>query len=215
VCNPTSSGKVSFAVPTSVSESRVTDEAALDGVLVRRTRAGDPTAFEELVVRHHGVVARVVARIVGDNDADDVTQDAFLRAFHRLGNFRGEASFRTWLLRIAHNSAYDTLERRRREQALADLDDEETLEPAPPARAPADRLEAKERQERLQTKLRLLTPAHRAVVVLRDLEGLTYDEIATVTNTPVGSVKGRLHRARRELIALLRANTYDWELPDG
>lgn len=208
-------GHVSFAMHP-ISEPRMVDDTAFDVDLVRRTRAGDLTAFEELVVRHRGVVARVVARIVGDNDADDVTQDAFLRAFHRLGNYRGEASFRTWLLRIAHNSAYDTLERRRRERPLAELEDEEeNVEAARPARAPADRLEAKERRERLQTKLRLLTPAHRAVVVLRDLEGLTYDEIATVTNTPVGSVKGRLHRARRELIALLRANTYDWELPDG
>jgi RNA polymerase sigma-70 factor (ECF subfamily) len=74
-------------------------------------------------------------------------------------------------------------------------------------------LEAGERRQRLQAKLRLLPPQHRAVLVLRDIEGLSYEEIADVTETPLGSVKGRLHRARRELADLLRTNTYDWELP--
>lgn len=74
-------------------------------------------------------------------------------------------------------------------------------------------LEERERRDRLQRKLDLLRPAHRAVLVLRDVEGLSYDEIAEITQSPLGSVKGRLHRARGELIDLLRANTYDWELP--
>jgi len=78
---------------------------------------------------------------------------------------------------------------------------------------PAESLEEHERRDRLEAKLRLLSAPHRAVLVLRDLEGLSYDEIAEVTDTPLGSVKGRLHRARAELIDLLRRNTYDWELP--
>ena len=73
---------------------------------------------------------------------------------------------------------------------------------------------ADERRERLEGKLRMMRPAHRAVLVLRDVEGLSYEEIADVTASPLGSVKGRLHRARRELIKLLRANAYDWELPE-
>jgi RNA polymerase sigma-70 factor (ECF subfamily) len=145
-----------------------------------------------------------------------VTQEAFLRAFHRLDRFRGEAPFRAWLLRIAHHAALDTLERRRRHPAAADGDGQEAeaddgrTEP----RTPADALEVSERRERLRRKLGLLRPAHRTVLVLRDLEGLSYDEIADLTDQPLGSVKGRLSRARNELIALLRANTYDWELPD-
>jgi len=81
-------------------------------------------------------------------------------------------------------------------------------------RTPAERLEGRERQQRLESKVRSLSPAHRAVLVLRDIEGLTYEEIAEVTETPLGSVKGRLHRARGELIDILRRNTYDWELPE-
>jgi RNA polymerase sigma-70 factor, ECF subfamily len=81
-------------------------------------------------------------------------------------------------------------------------------------RTPATLLEGDERRRRLEAKLRLLATPHRTVLVLRDIEGLSYDEIAAVTETPLGSVKGRLHRARGELIDLLRRNTYDWELPE-
>ena len=95
--------------------------------------------------------------------------------------------------------------------------DPATLTESPPAdakRQPAERLELRERIERLEGKLQLLSPPHRTVLVLRDVEGLSYEEVARITDTPLGSVKGRLHRARRELISLLRANTYDWELPE-
>ncbi len=79
---------------------------------------------------------------------------------------------------------------------------------------PASRLEDRERRERLRSKLALLRDSHRSVLVLRDLEGLSYQEIAELTDTPLGSVKGRLFRARAELVELLRNNTYDWELPE-
>jgi RNA polymerase sigma-70 factor, ECF subfamily len=183
-----------------------------DEALVQRTLAGDLGGFEMLVERHRSVVRRVAARIVGEDEADDVAQDAFLRAFHRLARFRGESPFRAWVLRITHNAALDALGRER----LAPLDEEEekpvdAIQPA--GRTPAEELEIDERRERLARKLRLMQPAHRAVLVLRDLEGLSYEEIAEVTAQPLGSVKGRLHRARRELIELLRNNAYEWELP--
>jgi RNA polymerase sigma-70 factor (ECF subfamily) len=182
---------------------------ARDTRLVRLTTEGDLRAFEELVELHRDVVVRVAARIVGTQDAEDVSQDAFLRAFHRLGDFRGDAPFRAWLLRIAHNSALDHLARRRAEPVDPEtLDESETK----PQRLPAERLEVRERIERLERKLRGLTPQHRVVLVLRDAEGLSYEEIADITSTPLGSVKGRLHRARREFIDMLRANSYDWEL---
>jgi RNA polymerase sigma-70 factor, ECF subfamily len=186
------------------------DEALDDAELVQRATRGDLSAFERLVDRHRPVVIRVAARIVGSGEAEDVSQDAFLRAFHRLDRFRGEAPFRSWLLRITHNAALDHLRRRRAEPV-----DPETLETGEPstARPPADRLELRERIERLECKLRGLNPQHRVVLVLRDAEGLSYEEIADITDTPLGSVKGRLHRARREFVEMLRANTYDWELP--
>jgi RNA polymerase sigma-70 factor (ECF subfamily) len=181
-----------------------------DGELVRRAVDGELDAFSLLVDRHRPVVARVTARMVGPGEAEDVSQDAFLRAFHRLGQFRADAPFRSWLLRIAHNAALDHLARRRPEPV-----DPETVESATPAtgRMPAEQLEVRERIERLELKLATLTTPHRTVLVLRDVEGLSYEEIAAVTDWPLGSVKGRLHRARRELIETLRTNTYDWELP--
>jgi len=182
-----------------------------DPVLVDRARGGDLRAFEALVERHRDVVFRVAARIVGRDAAEDVSQDAFLRAFHRLHHFRGEAPFRAWLLQIAHHAALDAVRRRR----IVDEDSDAAEEaPEPDAqRLPAERLERRERAERLESKLGRLRYEHRAVLVLRDLEGLSYEQIAVATETPVGTVKGRLHRARGELIDLLRANTYDWNLP--
>jgi RNA polymerase sigma-70 factor, ECF subfamily len=184
-------------------------DQAQDATLVKRTVEGDLGAFEELVELHREPVVRVAARIVGSQDAEDVSQDAFLRAFHRLPGFRGDAPFRSWLLRITHNAALDHLARRRAEPVAPETFDasEESAQ-----RPPAERLEVRERIERLERKLRGLSPQHRVVLVLRDAEGLSYEEIAEITDTPLGSVKGRLHRARREFIDMLRANTYDWEL---
>ncbi len=182
-----------------------------DAELVRATVAGDMGAFERLMDRHRAVVLRVAARIAGPAEAEDVSQDAFLRAFHRLPRFRFQAPFRSWLLQITHNAAVDNVTRRR----PVPVDPADAPEPAAAGeRTPADRLEHRERRDRLQAKLGLLPPAHRAVLVLRDVEGLTYEEIADITSSPLGTVKGRLHRARNEMIEVLRANTYDWELPE-
>lgn len=188
----------------------MTDE---DQVLVRRARNGDIRAFEELVDRHRAVVFRVAARVVGPHEADDVSQDALLRAYHRLDSYRGEGSFRAWLLRIVHNTALNQLERRVPEPVGGSDDIEQASPPRDGSREPVSRLEARERTERLELKLSGLRPEHRAVLVLRDLEGMAYEEIAEITDSPLGSVKGRLHRARNELIEILRNNTYDWELP--
>jgi RNA polymerase sigma-70 factor, ECF subfamily len=188
-----------------------------DDELVEVARRGSLPAFGELVERHRAVVYRVAVRMVGPDDADDVTQEAFLRAFHRLDRFRSDSPFRSWLLRIAHNAALDALERRRRAPSSSDELDADAADATAGAltdRTPADELEVSERRQRLELKLEGLRPTHRAVLVLRDLEGLPYDEIAALTEMPLGSVKARLHRARAELIQILRSNTYDWELPD-
>jgi RNA polymerase sigma-70 factor (ECF subfamily) len=182
-----------------------------DSTLVAAARHGNLQAFETLVQRHGDTSLRVATRIVGPDDAQDVCQEALLRAFHRLSRLKASGSFRAWLLQITHNSALDALERRRSEAV-----DPATFEgdPDDDRRGPAARLESTERRDRLECKLEHLPAAHRAVLVLRDVEGLSYDEIAQITETPLGSVKGRLHRARSELIGLLRRNTYDWELPE-
>jgi RNA polymerase sigma-70 factor (ECF subfamily) len=190
----------------------VKETSGQDLSLVERTLAGDLAAFEELVELYRLDVYRVAARIVGPDEADDVAQDAFLRAFHRLDTFRGD-SFRAWLLRITHNRALNVAARRTPEP-VDPVEHQERQEEAPHKGDPARSLEDSERRTRLAGKLEQLRPAHRSVLVLRDLEGFSYEEIAEITDSPLGSVKGRLHRAREELIEILRRNTYDWELPN-
>jgi len=185
-----------------------------DQPFVQATLRGDLRAFDTLVERHRDVVFRVTARIVGsDEAAEDVTQDAFLRAFHRLERYRGDAPFRTWLLRIAHNTAVTYVTRSGRTAAQPLTAVEEDVAHSVARGGPAEQLERRERLARLDTKVKGLSPRHRTVLVLRDIEGLSYEEIARVTESPVGTVKARLHRAREEFIDVLRHNTYDWELP--
>jgi RNA polymerase sigma-70 factor (ECF subfamily) len=179
---------------------------------VRRAASGDLRAFGFLVERHRGAVLRAASRLVGPDEAEDVAQDAFLRAYHRLDKLRHVGAFRAWLMRIVQHAALDALERRRR------VDEREEREDVPEAgheRSPARLLEESERRTRLGVKVQMLKPEHRLVLVLRDVEGWSYEEIAIATGMPLGSVKGRLHRARAELIDVLRHNAYDWELPDG
>jgi RNA polymerase sigma-70 factor (ECF subfamily) len=185
-----------------------------DQPLVHAALRGNLHAFERLVERHRDIVFRVAARLVGsDEEAEDVTQDTFLRAFHRLDRYRGEAAFRSWLLRIAHNTAV-TYVTRKRAPSHSPLDAlAEDVAAAEQRGGPVEQLERRERLRRLDTKIKGLSPGHRAVLVLRDIEGLSYDEIARVTDAPIGTVKARLHRARDEFVDVLRHNTYDWELP--
>jgi RNA polymerase sigma-70 factor (ECF subfamily) len=185
-----------------------------DQPLVRAALAGDLRAFERIVERHRDVVFRVIARLVADDaEAEDLTQDTFLRAFHRLERYRGDAPFRSWLLRIAHNTAVTYVTQAGRLSAHAIDAAGEEVAGAVEAGSPADQLERRERRQRLDKKLKGLGRAHRTVLVLRDIEGLSYEEISRITDSPIGSVKGRLHRARSEFIDVLRHNTYDWELP--
>ena len=189
----------------------VTRRAPADERLVELARDGDLESFAALVERHRDVVYRVAARVVGPDEASDVSQDAFLRAFHRLDQLSDAGGFRPWLLQITHNAAVSNISRRRPEPI--DPTSESGSEDAE-THTPAVALEQHERVTRLEAKIRMLRVEHRAVLVLRDVEGLSYEEVGAATETPLGSVKGRLHRARRELIDLLRRNTYDWELPE-
>ncbi len=192
---------------------KVGTNAETDDALVKQTLQGDLRAFETLVERHRDVVFRVASRIVGPEEAADVSQDAFLRAFHRLPSFRGDAQFRVWLLQIAHNAAINVATRKKPQpvDAQHELVDQPDLSAS--ERRPVESLERRERARRMELKLGSLRPTYRSLIVMRDVEGLPYEEIAELLQMPIGSVKGRLHRARGELIELLRNNTYDWNLP--
>ena len=181
--------------PHPTSDGKVQDDA-----LVRRARAGDREAFGLLAERHQAAVYRVVRGIVGDAaEAEDVAQEVFLKAFGALGRFRGESGFFTWIYRIAVNEALRAARKRR---SPATLDEGMPVE-APPVPQPDEDGPSLALLERL---LRKLPEEFRAIVVLRDLEGLPYKDVAEALEIPIGTVMSRLFRARRELRDLWKAS---------
>jgi len=180
--------------------------------LLQRARTGDAEAFEQLIEPHVGRLYNYLARMVGDPaDAEDLTQDAILRVHRAIGSFRGGATFQTWLYRIATNIAVDALRRRARRSArVSSLDDPLQAEQGLVAREvrdtrrdPQQLAEASELTAEVQKAIDQLSPKLRAVVMLFDLQGLTYDEIAQALALPLGTVKSRLFNARSRLRELL------------
>ena len=179
-----------------------------EGALIERCRAGDVAAFEPLVQKYRQRVWRLAFQVLRDREeAWDCAQDAFVRAFQSLGSFRGQSAFYTWLFRIAMNVATDRL-RSRSAQARAfgtqPIPAEEWERTAPdPAARPDQAALGAERRERINEALDTLPPNARAIIMLSDVEGLSYREIATVLNCPIGTVMSRLHNARKRLRAAL------------
>lgn len=168
-----------------------------DGELVERARGGDRQAFGVLVRRHQAIVYRVCYRVLGSReDADDATQEAFLRAYRKLDTFRGQSAFRTWLMRLTVNVSLN--ERARRKPPTDQLGEEAGA--VPDGASPLERAEA---AAQLHQAMGHLPPNHRAAVVLRDLEGLSYGETATILGVPEGTAKGWAHRGRERLKDLL------------
>jgi RNA polymerase sigma-70 factor (ECF subfamily) len=176
--------------------------------LITAARAGQADAFGLLVRRHQDRLYPTVLRLTGcPEDARDVLQETFLRAFEKLGKFQGESSFYTWVYRIAVNLS---LSRRRRKRPTLRLDEDA----GPPGLGrvsdrreddPSLPLERAERDLMIQNALNALAADHRAVVVLKEYDGLRYEEIGAVLGIPVGTVRSRLHRARGELRGMLRS----------
>jgi RNA polymerase sigma-70 factor (ECF subfamily) len=163
--------------------------------LLEAARRGEPGAFEEVVERTHRRVFTLAYRLVGDrHEAEDVAQEAYLRAYRSLRTFRGEASFETWLHRITANTAMSHLRRRGRfGDVLAEGDERLAREPAP-----RDVDEVVERDE-VERALAALPPGQRTVVLLKDVYGFSCQEIGDRIGISEGAVKVRLHRARRRL----------------
>ena len=160
-----------------------------DDVLVERTQDGDRRAFSELVRRYQAVVYRSCYRILGDReDAKDASQEAFIRAYRRLDTFRGRGAFKSWILRIAMNVSLNV--RGRRELPRTDIDSVESI---PGTEAPEGELLSSEAAAQIHQALQLVQPNHRAAVVLRDLEGLTYKEIEEILAVPEGTAKSWVH----------------------
>lgn len=188
--------------PAAILPAEPAEAAADDSGVVERARAGDIPAREQLVRQHIDEVFRVTLRVLGDRDlAQDATQDAFVNALAGLGRFRGDASFRTWLLRIAVNAARSVGRRRgrRREVNL-------TLAEHHPAAAadPARRAELTTEAERVEEQLARLPPKQRLAVALRAREGLSYSEIARVLSCSEGAARVNYHLGVKRLRELLR-----------
>jgi RNA polymerase sigma-70 factor, ECF subfamily len=170
----------------------------IDADLVSRAQAGRLDAFEELVRRHRTGTYRVALRMLADeSDAEDATQDAFVQAWRNLGGFRADAAFSTWMYRIVTNRCLNMLRARRHTEPLpADRE-------APTSRP--DRIaEGRWQLEDLKRAIGRLTPEQRAPLVLRELQGCSYEEIAQALDLSIPAVKSRLHRARLELLDALR-----------
>jgi RNA polymerase sigma-70 factor (ECF subfamily) len=188
----------------------LTDVQTPDETLVRRARAGDSPAREELFHRHRGESYRYAFRLLGhEQDALDVVQDAWLKAFSALADFDGRSGFKTWLLRIVINTAYDSGRRRKRQPGARGGD-----ESASPERAsnedPARGLNQQDLRRRLDQALGGLSSTLRETFVLFAELGLSYKEIAETQDVPIGTVMSRIHSAREKLQADL-----DWEELSG
>ena len=184
-------------------------EADSDEPHVGRARAGDAAAFEILVRRHERWVFTLVLRMVGNRqEAEDIAQDIFLKAFRGMRDFRGAARFSTWLHTITTNHTLSYLAARatsrRREVTDSDPDLPLVLDRLPhDAPGPDAVLERKDLRALLDQGMAQLSPEHRIIVVLRDVQGLSYEEISEVLHVELGTVRSRLHRARTALKAYL------------
>ncbi|MHB1844088.1 MAG: sigma-70 family RNA polymerase sigma factor [Deltaproteobacteria bacterium] len=175
--------------------------------LIRRAQAGEPSAMDEILARHEREVYRFGLRMCGDpEDAREVLQETLLGAFRHLGTFRGEAALSSWLFQIARTHCLRLRRRRLGEPARHEsVDDERTTGLASAAAGPEAEHRAREVGEALQAALLALPDAHREVILLRDVEGLSAEEASLVVGIEVGALKSRLHRARLELRRALEA----------
>ncbi len=180
--------------------------------LVRKARHGDRSAFDLLVLKYQSRVASIISRYVYDSqEVEDLTQETFVKAFRAIERFRGDSAFYTWLYRIAVNTAKNFLEARsRRPQGVADVMDAESFDDGSRLRdvATPDRLLQRDQlRQALEKAIALLPEELRSAFLLREYEGLSYDDIARILECPIGTVRSRIFRARdaidRELGPLL------------
>ena len=176
-----------------------------DNTLVRQAQRGDQDAFQALVIRHQRYVYNLAYRLLRDrNEAEDLAQEALLRAWRGLGSFRGEAKFTTWLYRIVTNLCYNRLPGLRREVMAAGVDDLGTLA-SPVDREPAAEAETSEQRAWLHCQIAALPRKYQLVITLFYLQEFSYQEIAQVLGVPLGTVKTHLFRARERLKQQMQA----------
>ena len=171
-----------------------------DAQLIDETLAGNRAAFGQLVNRYQGRLYNTLLHVVGSREeAEDVCQEAFVQAFVKLESFGGRSAFYTWLYRIAFNLS---VSRRRRKRAEVSIDQHRERtgdEPRDVGEGPADQLLREEQVRQVRRAIEMLSDEHRAILVLREMDGCGYETIAEILELPLGTVRSRLHRARLQL----------------
>lgn len=186
-------------------------EREIDHLLVERAQGGDKHAFEILVAKYQRKLARLLSRFIRDpSEVEDVAQEAFIKAFRALPAFRGESAFYTWLYRIGINTAKNYLVAQgRRAPTSTDFDAEEaeTFEDADQLRdinTPESLMQSRQIGETVNAAMDSLPEELRTAIVLREIEGMSYEEIAEAMSCPIGTVRSRIFRAREAVAAKLR-----------
>lgn len=208
------------ALPEGLLRSVVTQGATaaavvdVDAALVERVQRGDQRAFEMLVVKYQRRIERLIARMVRDVDlVEDIAQETFIRAYRALPNFRGESAFYTWLYRIGVNTAKKALMGLKRdplvtEAALASMDDDEdgprVENELSDGETPESVLASRQIAETVNAAIEALSEDLRQAITLREIEGMSYEEIAELMNCPIGTVRSRIFRAREAIASKLR-----------
>lgn len=174
-------------------------DAAADDWLIGKAQAGDVDAYEVLVRRHRNRIYRIALRMLANpHDAEDVAQDVVIQLWTALAGFTGEGAFTTWLYRIVVNRCLNLVRRRPPVRPILDSDH-------PPTVGADDEVVARQRSEATLRAIGSMPPDLRAVFVLQQIEGLSYQEVATILDVPEATVRGRLYRARRHLLDTLRS----------
>jgi RNA polymerase sigma-70 factor, ECF subfamily len=189
-------------------------DADADALLVERVRLGDTRAFEMLVVKYQRRIERLIARMVRDVDlVPDITQETFIRAYRAMPNFRGDSAFYTWLYRIAVNTAKKSLLELKRDLLVTEGQRAGTDENDETSRienelshdeTPEALMASKEIAAAVNSSIEALSEDLRQAITLREIEGLSYEEIAEVMNCPIGTVRSRIFRAREAIAAKLK-----------
>jgi len=186
-------------------------EREVDHQLVERAQRGDKHAFELLVIKYQRKLARLLSRFIRDpGEVEDVTQEAFIKAYRALPSFRGESAFYTWLYRIGVNTAKNYLvAMKRRAPTMTEVNNEEAEDTEEGQQlkdmnTPENELMSRQVAETVNQTLQELPEELRTAITLREIEGLSYEEIAQVMNCPIGTVRSRIFRAREAIAERLR-----------
>ena len=181
-----------------------------ENILVKKAINGDNSAFEMLMEKHMGIIYNIALRMAANqDDAEDMTQEIMIKIFRSLGSFKGNSKFSTWIYRVAVNTCLDELKKKKNKKHLsldAEIsgdDGEGQLEIKDDSPSPEKLAEQNELRDMVAAAVTLLSDEHRAVIVLRDIRGMSYSEIAEILGCSDGTVKSRISRARAQLKMIL------------